>query len=609
MNEADRTLAALPEAVLTFDAQGQVQSANPAALALFGYASTELLHRSLVSLLASPTAIAPSGSAAAWLASLLPGTRPRLPCRRKDGTVFTAELTTAPLEGTGPIAGFACVLRDLDGHEQVDKLKSEFVSVVSHELRTPLTSIRGAMKLIEGGVVGEVSAEALELVRVARVNCDRLVRLVNDILDLERIERGKLPMKTDELPAGRLLLAAVEAVQGTASEAGVSIEVRNTLSGRVRGDEDRLVQVLTNLLSNAVKFSPAGGQVLALATSLPGGRARFAVIDQGPGIAPEQRSRLFQKFEQLDASDARLKGGTGLGLAIARAIVEEHGGRIGVDSIAGQGSTFWVELPLLQRPRLSDPALLSDPSRFTVLVLVADDDLVGELRALLARMGYRFVGAGSLADARALLERLVPDAVLLDARLPDADPAQVSALLAGRESTREVRTVVLDSPRGAAPPPERVVAVVPAPIEVEKLARALHRATRPPGPPRILVVDEDAHFRTVLRSQLLTLGLDCTPSPDGADAVQKARSLWPDLIILDVGIPELDGFGLIDALRQDRLRTTPLIVYSGRDLSSADRAALTLGPSRHLTKARTSEAELLGAVSGLLEGLLIPGAG
>jgi PAS domain S-box-containing protein len=236
------------------------------------------------------------------------------------------------------------IIRDITERKELERMKAEFVSTVSHELRTPLTSIRGALGLVEGGVAGEASPEVRELVTIARSSCDRLIRLVNDILDLEKMESGKLTVKVAIVRANQLVAACLDSVRPLAAERNIELAVRTAPDLAFQGDEDRLVQVLTNLVSNAVKFSPEGARVRIEIEDTSDG-VRFEVHDRGPGIAEVEQGKLFRRFQQLDGSDRRRHGGTGLGLAIAKAIVEAHRGTIGVESSQGEGSCFWFSIP------------------------------------------------------------------------------------------------------------------------------------------------------------------------------------------------------------------------------------------------------------------------
>ena len=237
------------------------------------------------------------------------------------------------------------VFRDVTDRKIAERRITEFISTVSHELRTPLTSIKGAMRIIEGGLAGPLSPRATELIRVASEETERLIRLVNDILDLRKIEEGKLDIKFVDLPIDTLVTRAVEAVYGMTADTNIVVEQEVGLV-TLKCDEDRILQVVVNLLSNALKFSPKGSTITLRTEPVGTGRIRFSVLDQGGGISDEDLKKLFGRFQQLDASDARRQGGSGLGLAISKGIVEQHKGKIGVESELGKGSVFWFELPV-----------------------------------------------------------------------------------------------------------------------------------------------------------------------------------------------------------------------------------------------------------------------
>jgi len=270
--------------------------------------------------------------------------------RHKDGSWRTLEFIGKYIEDSA-VAGLVVNGRDVTERKAIERMKNEFVSTVSHELRTPLTSIVGSLGLIAGGVVGEIPQRAQALVAIAHKNSERLIRLVNDMLDIEKIESGKMAFKFEALELVPLVERSLLDNQPFADEFGVRLELQSHLvptSMKIDGDSDRLLQVFTNLLSNAVKFSPHGGTV-TVAITCPddqSDRVRIAVTDQGPGIPEEFRSRLFEKFAQADSTGARKKGGTGLGLSITRAIVEMHQGTIEYSSAAENGTTFIVELPV-----------------------------------------------------------------------------------------------------------------------------------------------------------------------------------------------------------------------------------------------------------------------
>jgi PAS domain S-box-containing protein len=263
------------------------------------------------------------------------------------------------LDALGTRVGITLTLRDVTREREVDRMKSEFVSTVSHELRTPLTSIKGALHLLRDDVQG-LDAGQRELVDISLSNADRLVRLVDDILDVSRIEAGPIPLDLAPRSVREFVAPAVDSVRVVAAARGVPVVLAlpDDLPA-VRVDLDRMVQVMTNLLSNAIKFSPAGSPVEVTAAAAAGG-VEVRVVDRGHGIAAADLSRLFQKFQQLDARTVREAGGTGLGLAISRGLVHEHGGDIRVESALGHGSTFIVRLP----PVAAAPVVTADaPTR------------------------------------------------------------------------------------------------------------------------------------------------------------------------------------------------------------------------------------------------------
>lgn len=233
----------------------------------------------------------------------------------------------------------------LTRQQAAERATSDFVSVASHELRTPLTSVVGSLGLLEGEVGGELPPRAHQLVAIAQRNAERLLRLVNELLDVEKLHAGKAELRLVDLRPAELVDAALGGVQFLAERASVRLQRLTTYAGTFRGDRDRLLQVLTNLLANAIRFSPEGGLVEVRACAAPAGRLRFEVADQGPGIPRAEQGRLFERFGQLRQAERFPRGGSGLGLAIARALVEQHGGTIGVDSDEGAGALFFFELP------------------------------------------------------------------------------------------------------------------------------------------------------------------------------------------------------------------------------------------------------------------------
>lgn len=242
------------------------------------------------------------------------------------------------------LAGVFCTLNIVNDITERKRLENEFISLVSHELRTPLTSIMGALDILSSGQLGTLNAQGQKILTIAITNTERLIRLVNDILDLERMKSGKIAIQKVQCQAADLLTQATEAMQAMADQANVKLTV-TAAPVEFEADPDRLLQLLTNLLSNAIKFSRSGHTVSLHAEPTEPDLLLITVQDHGRGIPADKLQTIFERFQQVDVSDSRQKGGTGLGLAICRHIVEQHGGKIWVESSLGQGSTFYILLP------------------------------------------------------------------------------------------------------------------------------------------------------------------------------------------------------------------------------------------------------------------------
>ena len=263
---------------------------------------------------------------------------------KHDGTPFWVETLATRVTWEGRAAIQLTVL-DISERKSIADMKNDFISTVSHELRTPLTSISGSLGLITAGMAGRIPSEAANLIQIAANNSDRLVRLINDILDIEKIESGKMEIEFFPIQSWQLVEMAVEANRGFAERFGISMEiVESELDARVLGGIDQLMQVFANLMSNAIKFSPLRGRIEIAARRRGDGWVRFSVRDFGQGIPEDFRDQIFEKFTQGPNGDRPRQGGTGLGLAICKVLVEKHQGRIGFDSVPGSGTTFWFDL-------------------------------------------------------------------------------------------------------------------------------------------------------------------------------------------------------------------------------------------------------------------------
>ena len=335
-----------PIAVLELDEDGVIREMNHAAELLFGYAADEIIGHT-VKIIVQPQH---HGDFERDWADLMRTRKPvagvvvRNP--RRDGLSIVCEWTVTPLVNReGQLLSVIAQGRDITAQREAERMKREFTSTLSHELRTPLTSIIGSLQLINAGVLGEVPKDVIELTEVAERNGQRLLDLINDILDIEKIESGKLTLNPEIIRVDELLRESMLLNKGFADRFKVRFEPRGQIStSEVSADRKRLQQVMTNLLSNAAKFSPEG-QVVEITTEERAGTLRVGVHDRGPGIPEAFRPRIFGRFNQADSTTSRQKGGTGLGLAICKRLVEMMHGRIGFDDRPGGGTTFWFELP------------------------------------------------------------------------------------------------------------------------------------------------------------------------------------------------------------------------------------------------------------------------
>ena len=330
-------------------------------------------------------------------------------------------------------------LRDDIRHlKELERMKTDFVSTVSHELRTPLTAIRGALGLVLAGTTGAVASKTRDLLQIGLTNTERLIRLINDILDVERIESGHLFVRREPCELADILRTTLESLRTVAMEAQVTLVLEIGGGAIVTGDPDRLVQVFTNLISNAVHFSPRGESVTVSLRTTPTSAIVF-VSDHGPGIPLEFRRRIFGKFQQADA--ASRTGGAGLGLAIVRAIVERHGGSIRFDSAAGHGTTFITELPYTA-PNAAEPA--HDQAKHRLLVVDDDRDMLSVLRSLCEPLGA-VTAVGSPDEAWRMLTASTYDAIVIDPGSPQSPGMQLVRRLRGLTAYADVPVLVFAS--------------------------------------------------------------------------------------------------------------------------------------------------------------------
>jgi PAS domain S-box-containing protein len=636
VNDELRALVkASPLAIVGYDADGNVVSWHGGAERLFGWTSAEVVGRPLDH--APPEKIGElrqlrervlgNGDSLTDLETV------RL---RKDGSRVEVSISTARLhDPAGRLAGVVAVYADIterrratanqrarEAAEAASRAKSQFLANMSHELRTPLNAIIGFSELLEDQAYGDLNERQHKYVTNILSSGRHLLQLVNDILDLAKVEAGRLVVEASEFSVGTALddVQRIAEPLALAKRIGLTVESCDDLP-RLIADRPKVKQILYNLVSNAIKFTPEGGSVVVAARAMdhrpkpllpPEWDAEGIVIsvaDTGIGIGPDDLERVFLEFEQLDSSYARQQEGTGLGLALTRRLVELHGGRIWVESEVGRGSTFSFVLPLTPGGPSTDSSLhqttaLPEPSDKRPLVLVVEDEKVGSelLTNYLSKNGYAVVPARNGAEAIDLARQLRPAAITLDILLPDTDGLEVLATLRSLPETREIPVVVvsisdnreLGFSLGAAgwlvKPVDReqflevVCQVMPAGVRDRRTT--------------VLVVDDEPETVEFLSDLLESRGFRVLRAGNGEEAVRLALEEVPDAIILDLLMPGMTGFDVVQRLREHpKTRDIRILISTVKDLTQDEREGLRGQVQRIVSKSGAED--LLQALNTL----------
>ena len=577
---------------------------NPAAAEMLGASPADLVGRSIHAIVHSAPDACPAGCRLRRALHLHENTSGQDVFYRNDESSFPVEFAVTPMLEQGVLVGSVLSFRDISQRYALDRMKDEFISTVSHELRTPLTSIRGALGLLSHGALGEVSDKAANLLRIAVSNSDRLVRLINDILDLERMQSGRAPLAFRPCSVNELARQAAEAMQPVADAARVKLQIE-ARSVIVEADADRLMQVLTNLLSNAIKFSPVDSVVRVVVNHSKDG-ASISVIDRGRGIPIDKLESVFDRFHQVDASDSRQKGGTGLGLAICRTIIQQHGGRIWAERNADQGSTFRVLLP--ERSHLEGPSdgqALTPPDREeTVLVCEPDPEARRAIVEELRLQNYRILEAENREQAMQLANHFTPGAILLGVSNHPRNGVETLQALKDDTRTAQIPVVVLSmlapSERPAAA--QAADAWIQRPLNETLLLTELARLLKVSSDhAAVLLVEDDRDLAGVILATFERAGITVHHASSLRTAKELCQSVQPDLIILDLALPDGNGLELVDWLRtRNDLRHLPMVVYSAREVSGSEQEQLKLGRTEFLTKAKVQPEDVEALVFTML---------
>ncbi len=518
---------------------------------------------------------------------------------REEIKIFdrTIHSTVTPVaDGRGNLRGVVVVLRDITEQKALEERKDEFVSMISHELRTPLTSIAGALDLVLNFLAGEINEKQQRYLEMAKESTEKLNAIVDDLLDLSKFAKGRMKMSFEVTHLDELVRRSVEKYGPAAIEKRVKISVQTDDSPlRVLADPNRINQVLNNLLTNSVKFTSEGGEIrvdLRASAGAPG-FATLSFWNNGEAIAEQNLERIFDRFEQARTERTRSVRGTGLGLSICRSIVEAHGGRIWAEPCE-VGARFVVVLPVepaveYLRTEGEAPQKPPGPPRGSVLIVEDEAQVSYILKAILLAHGYKVYLAANADEALGVARRYRPDVILLDIHLPDVDGLQLAEIFRHDPDTRSAPLLVVSAydererafRQGAS-------AFLAKPLQVDKLiatvdALARGRAGRNQG--RVLVVDDDEKICAICAEVLANLGFEVQSARTVAEARVALHRARPDVLLLDVVLPDGDGFSFLEELKAERASSHLSVIFiSARTETSSKIRALKLGGDDYLTK-------------------------
>jgi PAS domain S-box-containing protein len=487
--------------------------------------------------------------------------------------------------------------------KEVDQLKSQFLANMSHELRTPLNSIIGFSRVILKGIDGPVTEMQQQDLTAIYNSGQHLLGLINDILDLARIEAGKMELNFEEVHLSEMVHSVFSTAKGLVKEKSIKlIELVPSDMPTVRGDTMRVRQVLLNLISNASKFTDEGSiTVETKVQKAPTGKleALVNVIDTGPGITLEGQEKLFKAFSQVDGSATRKSGGSGLGLSICANLVQLHGGRIGVTSEEGKGSNFWFTIPLFKQPSQEIPE-----GKKVVLAIDDDPQVINLYERYLNMQGYHVVALTEPAKAKERVRELKPFAVTLDIMMPNIDGWSVLTDLKTDPATRDIPIIICSIVEqtdkgfnlGASD-------YLVKPILEDDLVHALDRLNRNGAIDRVLVIDDDPNDLRLIEKILTEHGkYKAILAEGGRKGWEILNANPPDAVILDIFMPEMDGFTILEKLRDEpALRDIPVLVVSGGGLTGEQQEQLSDYGQRLIAKGSLKEDDLIASIENALK--------
>ncbi|TFH37553.1 MAG: response regulator, partial [Anaerolineales bacterium] len=611
-----------PAAIVLLDKEAAVTGWNPAAEKLFGYTEAEALGENIDNLVANADSL--HAEAVRYSQKALADKQVHLLARRtrKDGSMVDVEVSGVPIQIEGQEGEFIAIYHDVselqrarEAAEQANQAKSAFLANMSHELRTPLNAILGFTRIVKRKGAEILPEKQIENLDKVLLSADHLLGLINSVLDISKIEAGRMDVRAAAFELPSIINLVVETSQ-TLMREGVKLEADLPAEfPLVFTDQDKLKQILINLLSNAAKFTHQGK--ITIAAREASDMLYIDVSDTGIGISEEALERIFEEFQQADSSTTRVYGGTGLGLSISRRLARLLGGNLAACSIEGEGSTFTLTLPLRYKLAPTDEGSVSAsaealqaPTTDLPLILSIDDDPnVHELlKENLGERGYQVIGVCSGDEGIRLARELLPFAITLDIMMPGKDGWQVLHELKDDPATRAIPVILitivdkqtLGYQLGAAD-------YLVKPLEEGAVLSALqHILGHDRGDTHIhlLVVDDDPNISEMVGQLLEATPYQIEGAPDGRSALEAIRRHPPDVILLDLMMPNMDGFALIESLREEDLRI-PIIVLTAKTLTAAELDILEgsvaqiiqkngLEPEKLLTQLQTTVEQLRG---------------
>jgi PAS domain S-box-containing protein len=615
-----------PVAVVTLDNRHNIVSCNPAFEQLYGYSQREVIGRNLDELISTESsrseAVAITQHVLAEGAVRSIGQR-----RRRDGSLVDVEVLGVPVRVEGELVGLMGLYHDISEltkarrtAEEANSAKSQFLANMSHELRTPLNAIIGYSEMVEEEVSELGHPELAPDLQKIQSAGKHLLALINDILDLSKIEAGKTELYLEEFDVADMVGDVVTTIKPLVDKNGNTLVVEVGTVGRMRADLTKLRQMLLNLLSNACKFTERGTITLQVNRSQVAGGGEellFRVRDSGIGMTPAQMAKLFEAFAQAEASTSRRYGGTGLGLAITRRFAQMMRGDVSVASEPGEGSSFTIRLPADVSAVGGDGGDGGDgevgrPSEGKAgMVLVIDDDADARdlLRRFLESEGFGVAEADGGEPGLALARALKPQAITLDVLMPGMDGWAVLSALKADPELAGIPVLMLsmldDKSLGFALGASEYLS---KPVDRERLRQVLGRY-RKDGDCDVLIVEDDPATRELLERLLASEGWAVASAENGRVALEALEHHTPSLILLDLMMPVMDGCEFATELRRrERWREIPVIVLTAKDLSAEDRRRLNGGVQGVLQKGALSREELLREIHDRMAAS-VPGGG